>query len=134
MQWRRFDFTSKLFHKIRKTSRTPAIIVISYYCKFLNLRCLQEWKLFKCGVISSQYFSAFGLNTAKYGPEITPYLDTFHAVYGMFIKNIPVENSVYSKQNVCFTDLFLLELNFQVTFFLEIHKIPICHLDVQNQQ
>ena len=25
-------------------------------------------------------FSVFGLNTKKYGPEITPYLDTFHAV------------------------------------------------------
>ena len=25
-------------------------------------------------------FSAFSPNTGKYGPEITPYLDTFHAV------------------------------------------------------
>ena len=24
--------------------------------------------------------ASFGLNTGKYGPEITPYLDTFHAV------------------------------------------------------
>ena len=24
--------------------------------------------------------SVFTLNTGKYGPEITPYLDTFHAV------------------------------------------------------
>ena len=44
----------------------------------------------KYGVISGPYFSVFGLNTeisvfspntGKYGPEITPYLDTFHAVY-----------------------------------------------------
>ena len=26
----------------------------------------------------------FGLNTGKYGPEITPYLDTFHAVCFIF--------------------------------------------------
>ena len=26
------------------------------------------------------YFPVFGLNTGRYGPEITPYLDTFHAV------------------------------------------------------
>ena len=26
------------------------------------------------------YFPVFGLITGKYGPEITPYLDTFHAV------------------------------------------------------
>ena len=43
----------------------------------------------KYGVISSTYFPVFGLNTEisvfspnteKYGPEITPYLDTFHGV------------------------------------------------------
>ena len=32
------------------------------------------------GVISVPYFPAFGLKTGKYGPEITPYLNTFHAV------------------------------------------------------
>ena len=34
----------------------------------------------KYRVISGPYFPVFGLNTGKYGPEITPYLDTFHAV------------------------------------------------------
>ena len=34
----------------------------------------------KYGVISGLYFPVFGLNTAKYGTEITQYLDTFHAV------------------------------------------------------
>ena len=37
-------------------------------------------KVSKYGVISGPYFPVFGLNTGKYGPEITPYLDTFHAV------------------------------------------------------
>ena len=49
--------------------------------------------MFKYGVFSGPYFSAFGPNTeryfvplhipnaGKYGPEKTPYLDTFHAVY-----------------------------------------------------
>ena len=37
----------------------------------------------KCyGVISGPCFPVFRLNTGKYGPEITPYLDTFHAVNG----------------------------------------------------
>ena len=39
------------------------------------------WKVSKCRVISGPYFPVFGLNTRKYGPEITPYLDIFHAVY-----------------------------------------------------
>ena len=48
------------------------------------------WKVTKYGVISGPYFPAFGLNTSylsvsspnvgRYGPEITPYLDTFQAV------------------------------------------------------
>ena len=37
-------------------------------------------KVSKYGVISGPYFPVFGLNTGKYGPEITPYLDNFHAV------------------------------------------------------
>ena len=34
----------------------------------------------KYGVISGPYFPVFSSNTGKYGPEITAYLDTFHAV------------------------------------------------------
>ena len=34
----------------------------------------------KYGVFSGLYFPAFELNTGKYGPEKTPYLDTVHAV------------------------------------------------------
>ena len=31
-------------------------------------------------VFSRLHFPVFGLNTGKYGPEKTPYLETFHAV------------------------------------------------------
>ena len=34
----------------------------------------------KYGVISGPYFPVFSPNAGKYGPEITPYLDTFRAV------------------------------------------------------
>ena len=37
-------------------------------------------------VISAPYFPVFGLNTGKYGPDITPYLDTFHAVCSVMNK------------------------------------------------
>ena len=30
-------------------------------------------------IFSGPYFYVFGPNTGKYGPEKTPYLDTFHA-------------------------------------------------------
>ena len=38
-------------------------------------------KVPKYGVIPGTLFSVFSPNTGKYGPEITPYLDTFHAVF-----------------------------------------------------
>ena len=38
------------------------------------------WKVPKHGVISGLYFPVFSPNTGKCGPEITLYLDTFHAV------------------------------------------------------
>ena len=51
-------------------------------------KAFTAWKVSKYRVISGSYFTAFGLNTVKcgpnagkYGPEITPYLDTFHAVF-----------------------------------------------------
>ena len=34
----------------------------------------------KYGVISGPYFPVFSPNAGKYGPEMSPYLDTFHAV------------------------------------------------------
>ena len=52
----------------------------------------------KYGVISGPYFPVLGLNTGKYGPGITPYLDTFHAVQE--IKNtIPEITLSIKKQN-----------------------------------
>ena len=39
----------------------------------------------KYGVISGPYFPVFSPNTGKYGPEITPYLDTFYAVKENFV-------------------------------------------------
>ena len=38
-----------------------------------------RWKVSKYGVCSGPYFPVFSPNTEKYGPKITPYLDTFHA-------------------------------------------------------
>ena len=38
------------------------------------------WKVSKNEVFSGLFSSVFGLNTGKYEPEKTPYLDTFHVV------------------------------------------------------
>ena len=39
----------------------------------------------KYEVIFGPFFPVFGLNRGKYGPEITPYLDTFHAEWVLLI-------------------------------------------------
>ena len=36
--------------------------------------------MYKYGVFSGPYLSVFSQNAGKYGPEKTPYLDTFHAL------------------------------------------------------
>ena len=80
--------------------------------------------MFKYGVIAGSYFNVLGLNlsvfspnTGKYGPDITPYLDTSHAVLDSFTNtlwsNIPtfhrywmimltgiVENKIYADRQV----------------------------------
>ena len=59
------------------------------FCYYLdtptnNINSLSQtitaWKVSKYGVIPVTHFPVFELNTEKYRPEITPYLDTFHAV------------------------------------------------------
>ena len=47
------------------------------------------WKLSKYGVISGLHIPVFGLNTGKYGPEITSHWDTFHAVSVLIIQVLP---------------------------------------------
>ena len=48
--------------------------------------------MYKYGVISGPYFPEFGLNTGKYGPEITLYLDTFQAVISLQILRKPLDH------------------------------------------
>ena len=57
---------------------------------------LQCVKSAKYGVISGPYYtkylSVFSPNAGKYGPEITPYLDTFHAVISYMLFLLVYEN------------------------------------------
>ena len=48
----------------------------------------------KYGVISGLYFPVFSPNTGKYGPEITPYLDTFHGVAVEFWPTFDIKISI----------------------------------------
>ena len=47
------------------------------------------WKVSKCGAISGPYFPVFTPNAEWYGPEITPYFDTFHSASLLQMITIP---------------------------------------------
>ena len=73
--------------------RTSLVVASSISKARLFSNLFTEWKVFKFEVFPGPYFPAFGLNTeryfvfcpnvGKYGPENTPYLDTFLAVVGI---------------------------------------------------
>ena len=73
---------------MKKQTRENKAIDLSVLSPCFTSRYLQKepitaWKVSNKGVLSGPYFPAFGLNTERYGvygPEKTPYLDTFHAV------------------------------------------------------
>ena len=56
----------------------------------------------KYGVISGPYFPIFRLNTGKYGPEITPYWDTFHVVH---VFNGIESTACLSLVDICFSEI-----------------------------
>ena len=68
------DFTLDEYSLLQTVKQMP-----KNQCVFV-LASLRE-KCPKYEVISGPYFCVFSPNTAKYGPEITPYLDTFHTVF-----------------------------------------------------
>ena len=108
------------------------------------------WKVSKYGVISGPYFLVFGLNTAiygvfsantgKYGPEITPCLDTFHAVrlLTFFAKNFPPgyafadsslkKSSPQSRRSVVFIGNFELIYSVSIVDFEQVNVSRVFHL------
>ena len=85
--------------------------------------------MFKYRVISGPYFPVFGLNAKiygvnlriqseyrKYGPKITPHLDTFHAVFFYFI-DVFIYLKLSGFPNLFGTD-FLINLKFSELDFL----------------
>ena len=58
------------------------------------------WKASKYGVFSGPYFPVFNPNTGKYGPEITPYLDTFHAVMVYMVYSFTISRNFEAFHNI----------------------------------
>ena len=74
-------FTFFKFYKWYQIAQSISNIV-SQNCSFYSIKTevFTVWSVSKYGVFSGANFLTFALNTRKYGPEKTPYLNTFHAV------------------------------------------------------
>ena len=65
--------------------KTKAVIILKrtlytpIYWLFSKMIFLTAWNVSKYVVISGLYFPVFSPNRGKYGPEITTYLNNFHA-------------------------------------------------------
>ena len=62
-------------------ARARWVITLTCFVRIIGSVTFTAWRVSKYEVISGPYSLVFGLNTGKYGQEITPYLDTFHAVF-----------------------------------------------------
>ena len=61
---------------------TESIQIYKHCVKSVQIRSFY-WSVFsriRTEYGETEYLSVFSSNTGKYGPEKTPYLDTFHAV------------------------------------------------------
>ena len=63
----------------------------------------------KYGVTSGPYFPVFSPNTGRNGPEITPYLDTFHIV--SYMKGNNTVSSLISLK------LMVFDLQYSLDYF-----------------
>ena len=67
---------SLLWNKSKKFNALGIMFEAKYYIPCWKYTA---WKVSKYGVISGPYLPVFGLIMEIITPEITPYLDTFHA-------------------------------------------------------
>ena len=71
-------FTAILIIKHEKIHRVFYYLVCVFIAQSKSYDCV---KTVYIRSFSGPYFTVFRLNRGKYGPEKTPYLDTFHVVY-----------------------------------------------------
>ena len=85
--------------------------------------CHTVWKVSTYRVFSGLYFSIFSPNTGKYGPEKTPYLDTFYAVSVscllVYLQIFNIVNILFYFEQA-FTSIFS-RVCFRQKFFLEMY-------------
>ena len=83
------------------------------------------WKVFKYGFSSGPYFPVFGLNTGKYGPEETPYLDTFQTwpchEFTPYISVFSPNTGKYGPKKSPYFDTFL---TWPKWVHRHLHKVP----------
>ena len=104
-----------------------------------SLCTYNAWKVSKYGVFSGPSFSIFGLNTAKYGPEKIPNLDTFHTVVCKNFrktKTLTPDSSMYvcvpGGKKLSFTNFFSIFLNeWSLVYMATANNRSVCFYALQ---
>ena len=113
---REMYYLLKIYHQqIKFRIPTNSFWKIAYFLTkihvnlFICSKKFTAWKVSKYGVVSGTYFlvfllnteryylSVFSPNTGKYGPEISPYLETFHAVISVIVLQNMIRIYVFTK-------------------------------------
>ena len=113
---REMYYLLKIYHQqIKFRISTNSFWKIAYFLTkthvnlFICSKKFTAWKVSKYGVVSGTYFlvfllnteryylSVFSPNTGKYGPEISPYLETFHAVISVIVLQNMIRIYVFTK-------------------------------------
>ena len=99
-------------------------LVMEYFLtKFVKLefKTFTAWKVSKCRVFSGPYFPVLGLNTGKYEPEETPYLDTFHSVF-LTKKGLSAENVGMGAFFICWVRPNKIEQNRRTVIVIKVDE------------
>ena len=94
------------------------------------------WKVPKYGAFYGPYFFVFSANTGKYGPEKTPYLDTFDAVswYLLLLVLLRItSNNMLSKETWVNTNVITRHNAIFVTFVQQLHLSSVELLRTRSQ-
>ena len=88
------------------------------------------YSVFSCIRRDTPYLSVFSPNVGKYGPEKTPYLDTFHTVKVWQLST----GRIIAKSFLSFCGIFMLQFRKHWTFFYMVCILAnnLVHFTTQN--
>ena len=101
-----------------------SFIIHSLFIQLYCVKSVRNTELFLARIFphsdwirrDTKYVSVFSPNAGKYGPDITPYLNTFHAVVELAFYIRPIYLNNFFKNNYVFSSTGCLSTEIQINF------------------